>query len=72
MRYLSKSYNIKEDIYCKIFTTFAVLCCLKCTVRGMMYYRKALMLQTYLERTTAGGKDKELHGFPYVSMLLCL
>ncbi|KAM7502791.1 hypothetical protein LguiB_001695 [Lonicera macranthoides] len=24
------------------------------TVRGMMYYRKALMLQTYLERTTAG------------------
>lgn len=24
-------------------------------VRGMMYYRKALMLQAYLERMTAGG-----------------
>ncbi|RDX70037.1 Callose synthase 9, partial [Mucuna pruriens] len=42
------------------------------TVRGMMYYRKALMLQTYLERTTAGdleaaiGCDDEVtdtHGF---------
>ncbi|KAG5517650.1 hypothetical protein RHGRI_038144 [Rhododendron griersonianum] len=27
------------------------------TVRGMMYYRKALMLQTYLERTTAGDME---------------
>ncbi|KAK7310312.1 hypothetical protein RJT34_07750 [Clitoria ternatea] len=27
------------------------------TVRGMMYYRKALMLQTYLERTTAGDLE---------------
>ncbi|CAL0300447.1 unnamed protein product [Lupinus luteus] len=41
------------------------------TVRGMMYYRKALMLQTYLERTTAGdleaaiGCDEvtDTHGF---------
>ncbi|TKY50586.1 Callose synthase 9 [Spatholobus suberectus] len=41
------------------------------TVRGMMYYRKALMLQTYLERTTAGdleaaiGSDEitDTHGF---------
>ncbi|KAK4266518.1 hypothetical protein QN277_027422 [Acacia crassicarpa] len=27
------------------------------TVRGMMYYRKALMLQTYLERTTSGDLE---------------
>ncbi|GLT76571.1 hypothetical protein SLA2020_482240 [Shorea laevis] len=27
------------------------------TVRGMMYYRKALMLQTYLERVTAGDVE---------------
>ncbi|PSR90233.1 Callose synthase [Actinidia chinensis var. chinensis] len=27
------------------------------TVRGMMYYRKALMLQTYLERMTAGDME---------------
>ncbi|XP_057422591.1 callose synthase 9 [Lotus japonicus] len=27
------------------------------TVRGMMYYRKALMLQTYLERITAGDLE---------------
>ncbi|XP_061343058.1 callose synthase 9 [Gastrolobium bilobum] len=27
------------------------------TVRGMMYYRKALMLQTYLERTTAADLE---------------
>ncbi|XP_057953714.1 callose synthase 9 isoform X2 [Malania oleifera] len=27
------------------------------TVRGMMYYRKALMLQTYLERVAAGDID---------------
>ncbi|QCE05705.1 callose synthase [Vigna unguiculata] len=27
------------------------------TVRGMMYYRKALMLQTYLERTTTGDLE---------------
>ncbi|KAL5140401.1 Callose synthase 9 [Glycine soja] len=35
------------------------------TVRGMMYYRKALMLQTYLERTTAGGCEEvtDTHGF---------
>ncbi|XP_020203976.1 callose synthase 9 [Cajanus cajan] len=41
------------------------------TVRGMMYYRKALMLQTYLESTTAGdleaamGCDEvtDTHGF---------
>ncbi|KAK7343239.1 hypothetical protein VNO77_11833 [Canavalia gladiata] len=41
------------------------------TVRGMMYYRKALMLQTYLERTTSGdleaaiGYDEvaDTHGF---------
>ncbi|KAL5140393.1 Callose synthase 9 [Glycine soja] len=34
-------------------------------VRGMMYYRKALMLQTYLERTTAGGCEEvtDTHGF---------
>ncbi|KAL5196220.1 Callose synthase 9 [Glycine soja] len=34
-------------------------------IRGMMYYRKALMLQTYLERTTAGGCDEvtNTHGF---------
>jgi len=24
-------------------------------VRGMMYYRKALMLQTYVERIASGG-----------------
>ncbi|TQE02012.1 hypothetical protein C1H46_012331 [Malus baccata] len=29
------------------------------TVRGMMYYRKALMLQTYLERINSGGSDVE-------------
>jgi hypothetical protein len=28
---------------------------LRFAVRGMMYYRKALMLQTYLERLTSGG-----------------
>ncbi|CAJ1977780.1 unnamed protein product [Sphenostylis stenocarpa] len=41
------------------------------TVRGMMYYRKALMLQTYLERITSGdleaavGYDEitDTHGF---------
>ncbi|KAL5140399.1 Callose synthase 9 [Glycine soja] len=41
------------------------------TVRGMMYYRKALMLQTYLERTTAGDLEAAIgceevtdtHGF---------
>ncbi|KAL9316925.1 hypothetical protein ACSQ67_013442 [Phaseolus vulgaris] len=41
------------------------------TVRGMMYYRKALMLQTYLERSTTGdleaavGCDEvtDTHGF---------
>ncbi|KAL2323845.1 hypothetical protein Fmac_022903 [Flemingia macrophylla] len=41
------------------------------TVRGMMYYRKALMLQTYLERTTAGDLEAAMscdevtdtHGF---------
>lgn len=27
------------------------------TVRGMMYYRKALMLQAYLERISTGGLD---------------
>lgn len=27
------------------------------TVRGMMYYRKALMLQTYLERSTSGDLE---------------
>ncbi|KAK2977667.1 hypothetical protein RJ640_015664 [Escallonia rubra] len=30
------------------------------TVRGMMYYRKALMLQTYLERMTAGDMEAAL------------
>ncbi|KAG5535751.1 hypothetical protein RHGRI_023499 [Rhododendron griersonianum] len=29
------------------------------TIRGMMYYRKALMLQTYLERMTAGVSSKD-------------
>lgn len=29
--------------------------CLCYAVRGMMYYRKALMLQSYLERTASGG-----------------
>ncbi|KAK9941340.1 hypothetical protein M0R45_017946 [Rubus argutus] len=29
------------------------------TVRGMMYYRKALMLQTYLERLNSGVSDVE-------------
>ena len=29
--------------------------CLSFAVRGMMYYRKALMLQTYLERITSEG-----------------
>ncbi|KAK2459182.1 callose synthase [Trifolium repens] len=37
------------------------------TVRGMMYYRKALMLQTYLERTTAGGDLEAGLGFDEVS-----
>lgn len=36
------------------------------TVRGMMYYRKALMLQTYLERTTAGDLEAGV-GFDEVS-----
>ncbi|KAL5066658.1 hypothetical protein RYX36_017545 [Vicia faba] len=36
------------------------------TVRGMMYYRKALMLQTYLERTT-GGDLEAGDGFDEVS-----
>ncbi|XP_058774455.1 callose synthase 9-like [Vicia villosa] len=36
------------------------------TVRGMMYYRKALMLQTYLERTT-GGDLETGDGFDEVS-----
>ncbi|XVF69743.1 hypothetical protein PTKIN_Ptkin11bG0106300 [Pterospermum kingtungense] len=30
------------------------------TVRGMMYYRKALMLQTYLERENAGDTESAL------------
>ncbi|XP_017218249.1 callose synthase 9 isoform X1 [Daucus carota subsp. sativus] len=30
------------------------------TVRGMMYYRKAIMLQAYLERTTAGDMEAAL------------
>ncbi|GMP92004.1 hypothetical protein CsSME_00042420 [Camellia sinensis var. sinensis] len=30
------------------------------TVRGMMYYRKALMLQTYLERMTAEDMEASL------------
>ncbi|CAJ2631143.1 unnamed protein product [Trifolium pratense] len=37
------------------------------TVRGMMYYRKALMLQTYLERTTAGVDLEAGLGFDEVS-----
>ncbi|KAI4307526.1 hypothetical protein L6164_030703 [Bauhinia variegata] len=32
------------------------------TVRGMMYYRKALMLQTYLERTTSGDLEAAIGG----------
>ncbi|CAL5210331.1 unnamed protein product [Lathyrus oleraceus] len=36
------------------------------TVRGMMYYRKALMLQTYLERTTGGDLEAGV-GFDEVS-----
>ncbi|KAI8542310.1 hypothetical protein RHMOL_Rhmol08G0128600 [Rhododendron molle] len=31
------------------------------TLRGMMYYRKALMLQTYLERTTAGDMEAAVY-----------
>ncbi|KAJ9153386.1 hypothetical protein P3X46_026831 [Hevea brasiliensis] len=30
------------------------------TVRGMMYYRKALMLQSYLERATAGDMESAI------------
>ncbi|KAL3342752.1 hypothetical protein AABB24_026672 [Solanum stoloniferum] len=31
------------------------------TVRGMMYYRRALMLQSYLERRSLGGVDGHSH-----------
>ncbi|KAJ4724122.1 Callose synthase-like protein [Melia azedarach] len=33
------------------------------TVRGMMYYRKALMLQAYLERMTAGDTEAALSSY---------
>lgn len=33
---------------------------LRFAVRGMMYYRKALMLQTYLERTTSEGQHYQI------------
>ncbi|KAG7022059.1 Callose synthase 9, partial [Cucurbita argyrosperma subsp. argyrosperma] len=36
------------------------------TVRGMMYYRKALMLQTYLERGTYGARAQADLKFTYV------
>ena len=40
------------------------------TVRGMMYYRKALMLQTYLERLMVGGKFITLLHMFFICMLL--
>lgn len=44
-------------------------------VRGMMYYRKALMLQSYLERTTSGGSGFQnifyIHILVFVVLKFC-
>ncbi|KAG0453842.1 hypothetical protein HPP92_025146 [Vanilla planifolia] len=37
------------------------------TVRGMMYYRKALMLQSYLERRSVGGLEEGNYGSEFIN-----